>query len=263
VPRSVSSVAAVSPRPRIIALPHFHGDDRFYHWRRYYDSFAEADSTLLFSASIAHQLKEVTENLNVVPGGGVRSDEHGDSAAESSFRQLHGRSVPFFLLLGRKTPSKGYEDVLRAHAALRTSGVDVDLVLIGPDEDGRRIEDPGVFYLGRQAREVIRGALRCCLALVTMSRSESFGIVICEAWLFGKAVIANRACYAFRELIRDGETGLLVSTETELIAAMRQLTESAETRDRLGRNGVNEVASKYTWEEVAQACFDVLVPQHV
>jgi glycosyltransferase involved in cell wall biosynthesis len=261
IPSSVETLAAMSPRPRIVTLPHFHGDDRFYHWQRYYQAFAAADATLLFSPSIAEHLRPVSTNLRVVPGGGVRSDEHGDHAAESGFRRLHTSATPFFLVLGRKTPSKGYDQVVRAHQALRRDGLDVDLILIGPDEDGRRIEGPGTYYLGRQPREVIRGALRTCLGLITMSRSESFGIVICEAWLFGKPVIANRACYAFRELVRDGHTGLLVTAETELAQAMRTLAEDAGIRDRLGRAGFADVVARFTWERVAEACFEVLMPE--
>ena len=260
IPRSVETLSALTPRPRIVTLPHFHGDDRFYHWQQYYRSFAAADATLLFSSSIAEHLGPVCGHLTVVPGGGVRSDEQGDPDAETAFRQIHKSATPFFLVLGRKTPSKGYEDVIRAQQALRSAGRNIDLVMIGPDEDGRRIEESGAYYLGRQPRQVIRGALRACLGLITMSRSESFGIVICEAWLFGKPVIANRACYAFRELVRNGHDGLLVLTEAELSQAMQRLLDDARYRNGLGRSGFESVLSRFTWEKVADACFEALVP---
>lgn len=261
IPSTVETLKGLpaAKRPRIVTLPHFHGDDRFYHWKRYAESFAEADATLLFSKSIADQL-EPRNPYVVVPGGGIRADEHGDPAAEHSFRAVHKATNPFFLVLGRKTASKGYAQTVRAHQALRSAGHTADLVMIGPDEDGLPIRGEGVVYLGRQPRDVIRGALRLCLGLVTMSRSESFGIVVCEAWLFGKPVIANRLCYSFRELIRQDETGLLVQTDQELTQAMQHLTEDDEARSRMGRAGLDEVLEKFTWERVAEACFATSSP---
>ena len=161
-------------------------------------------------------------------------------------------------MLGRKAPSKGYKRVLNAHALLRRDGIEVDLVLIGPDEDGATVEGDGVHFLGRQPRQVILGALSRCLGLVNMSTSESFGIVICEAWLSGKPVIVNRACYAFRELIRDGEAGVLVSSDQELREAMALLGSDRVARDRLGMAGFAEVVTRYAWRDVANSVFNVL-----
>ena len=86
-----------------------------------------------------------------------------------------------------------------------------------------------------------------------MSRSESFGIVLCEAWLFGKPVIANAHCYSFRDLVRGGETGRLVSDVDELAAAMARLADDAETRLRMGRAGFDEAIANYSWEKSADA----------
>ena len=252
IPRTVQTVAAASPATRIVTLPHFHGDDRFYHWRTYYDAFEAADKTLVFSHFLAERLGK-SSKFAVVPGGGVRIDEHADPAAGRRFAEVYDHPEPFFLVLGRKTASKGYEQVLRAHQLLRAEGKNINLVLIGPDEDGRAVNGEGVTYLGRQPRDVIRGALTRCMGLITMSRSESFGIVLCEAWLFGKPVIANRNCYSFRELVRDGGTGLLASSDGELAAAMEKLAADPALRRRMGRAGFAETISKYSWEQVANA----------
>jgi glycosyltransferase involved in cell wall biosynthesis len=254
IPSTVENLTRLPSRPRVVTLPHFHGDDRFYYWSRYVESLSAADATLLFSSSIASRLGE-GDPFTVVPGGGVRADDHGDPTAPQAFRAVHDTGRPFFLVLGRKTASKGYEEIIRAHRALRQAGTPVDLVMIGPDEDGRTVTADGVYYLGHQPRPVIRGALEACLGVVSMSRSESFGIVLCEAWLFGKPVIANRACYSFRELVRDGESGILVSSEAELCAAMVRLCSDPAERSRLGERGFIEVAERFSWERVAAACY--------
>ena len=258
IPSTVATLRTLREPPRIVTLPHFHSDDRFYYWRRYLDSFEAADQTLLFSGSI-NRIVGASDRFRVIPGGGVSPTEYADVASRHRFAQVHKREAPFFLVLGRKTASKGYEQVMRAHRALRDQGAKVELVLIGPDEDGIPIHGDGVHYLGQQPREVVLGALAECLAIVTMSSSESFGIVLCEAWMSGKPVIANRACYSFRELVKDGETGLLVRTTSDLVTAMERLATNPTERDRMGRAGRAEATSRYTWGQVASEVYDALV----
>ena len=260
IPRSVATLKAAAPATRVVTLPHFHGDDRFYHWRRYYDAFEAADTSLLFSEALGRQLK-LDASFTVVPGGGVSLDELGDTAAGSAFRKAHRGTSPYFLVLGRKTASKGYERVVAAIGSLRRQGVTADLVLIGPDEDGKAVAGDGIAYLGRQPREVIRGALDGCVALVSMSTSESFGIVLCEAWLFGRPVIANRACQSFRDLVRDSETGLLAGTDGELEAAMTALLADPARAARMGAAGFGRVVKDFTWDKVAEACAGALLPE--
>ncbi len=252
IPASTATLNALPRRPRIVTLPHFHGDDRFYHWKIYFDAFARADSNLLFSPSLARKLGR-DANFAVVPGGGVRIEDMGGPGAEAAFRAVCPATNPFFLVLGRKTGSKGYGDILDAHRALRATRDDIDLVLIGPDDDGQPIGGEGVHYLGRQSREAVRGALAACLGLVTMSRSESFGIVLCEGWLFGKPVIANAHCYSFRDLVRHGETGLLVDGVEDLAQAMVYLADDAPARARMGRAGFVGALEHFSWEQVADA----------
>src|SRR5690606_20151299 len=108
IPRTVETLAALDgPRPRLVLLPHFHGDDRFYYWRRYLDAFARADRTLLFSRTVADLLGG-GERLAVVPGGGVDATEFALPASVARFREVLDIQEPFFLVLGRKTGSKGY-----------------------------------------------------------------------------------------------------------------------------------------------------------
>ncbi len=120
------------------------------------------------------------------------------------------------------------------------------------------LDGPGVHYLGRQPREVVLGALALCRGLVSMSASESFGIVLCEAWKFRKPVVANRACASFRELVEDGVSGLLAETDAELLAAMRRLLDEPGLAERLGAAGFAAVTRRYSWEMAARAVAGVL-----
>ncbi len=106
VPSSVATLSRLAARPRIVVLPHFHGEDPFYYWRRYLKSFAAADTTLFFSEALAARLADPEKNV-VVPGGGIRIDEEGSGDAIARFRQLHPSPASFFLVLGRKVRVEG------------------------------------------------------------------------------------------------------------------------------------------------------------
>jgi glycosyltransferase involved in cell wall biosynthesis len=122
------------------------------------------------------------------------------------------------------------------------------IVMIGPDDDGVVIDHPRVVYLGRQPDTVVRGALRKCLGLINMSRSESFGMVLLEAGLAGKPVLANRSCAAFADIIEDGVNGFLIS-RGELSAGMLRLQSDPALRTRLGEEARRR-AKKYDWNKV-------------
>ena len=95
LPRTVETLARLARRPRIVTLPHFHADDRFYYWSRYFDAFEAADQTLLFSDFVAARIGR-PEKFAVVPGGGARLAEPANPGSESalprSVQRGRGRS---------------------------------------------------------------------------------------------------------------------------------------------------------------------------
>jgi len=123
--------------------------------------------------------------------------------------------------------------------------------MIGPDEDGRRIDASYVSYLGPQPREVVLGALYECVAMANMSQSESFGIVILEAWMAGKPVVVNRNCLAFQELVVSGQDGWLCQGAADLAEALSAILDSPARSVQMGEAGRHK-AHEYTWERVAE-----------
>ncbi len=134
------------------------------------------------------------------------------------------------------------------------------MVLIGPDDDGLEITAACATYLGRQPREVVRGALLSCVALVNMSTSESFGIVLLEAWRAGKPVVANRQCAAFHDMAVNDVNALLVDDAT-LKAALERLVADPQLCARLANEG-GKVVEQYDWAQVgerfAKACVELV-----
>jgi glycosyltransferase involved in cell wall biosynthesis len=264
VPFSLSVDVAQTVRDAgvpLLILPHFHVDDAFYHWRQYYELFAGANAVLSFSEWVsANFFARLTASAPVIPGGGVEPAEYVPRAAHlQQFRRFRDTPRPYFLVLGRKTGSKGYRTIIQAHQQmLRAGDLDVDLVLIGPDDDQQPITAEKVFYYGRLCRELVLGALAGCTALISMSTSESFGIVLIEAWMSGRPVIANGRCLSFTELVDDGADGVLVGNLGELVDAMSMMMAQPKQAAMMGAAGQRKAMARYTWSAVAQRLHQII-----
>lgn len=260
-PAVVAGDAARAAGVPYVVLPHFHMDDRYYHWQAYYRLFRGAEVVLAApDRSRTLFFEPIGARAVAVAGGGIDAAEFSDlEAHRRAFRTLHASPRPFVLVLGRKEANKGYHRVVAAVERLRGRGVDCEVVLIGPDADAHPITAAGASYYGSQPRSVALGALASCVGLATMSDSESFGIVIVEAWACGKPVIANRDCPAFAELIDDGEDGLLCRSEDDIAAAITRLVTDPALGARLGARGRTKALAHYTWEGAAATISEALL----
>lgn len=230
-----------------ILIPHTHMEDDYYHFDDIYDSYDKADCVLVSPRSSVDFLKGLGVSSINYHAPGIDTTESFTASDLSAFRAIYRDKAPFFLVLGRKAGAKGYADVIEACERLpRELGAKV--VMIGPDDDKALLTSDDVIYLGAQDRTVVRGALLACTALVSMSRSESFGIVLLEAGLASAPVLANRYCPAFVDLVQDGVNGYLVTPET-LTSFMLQLLQKPELRQRLGEAGRRHALS-HDWSNV-------------
>ena len=245
---------------RFTLIPHLHLDDMFYHWKPIYDSIAAAD-TVICPENPAYRdfLSRFDVRVVTAPGGGIdpQEFERVDADKTDSFRARHGLWRPYFVVLGRKTPAKRYQHIITAFQQARLSEM-VDLVLIGPEEDNLPVNAEAVHYLGPIPREDVVAALKGSMGLVSMSQSESFGIVLVEAWACGKPVIANSDCAVFRDLVEDGVDGLVVAGIDELALQMRRLADDAELRTRLGEAGRAKALARFDWARVADAIVEAM-----
>ena len=86
------------------------------------------------------------------------------------------------------------------------------------------------------------------------SRSDSFGIVYLEAWLYSKPVIGART-WGVMDVIEDGRTGVLVpfGDVEALAAAVRALLTQPERRAAMGAAGRERVYRLHTWDRKVDA----------
>lgn len=232
-----------------VALPHYHMEDKFYHWNLYYDALRQADYVIA-APMVSKELfyNKIGAHAVLVPGGGINPEEF-EYSEDSLFQTQYPLDRPFVLVLGRKAGGKNYNWVIDAVEEINRRGTSVQLVMIGRDDDKIPVKAPNLLYLGEQSREMVLSALRNCAFVVNMSESESFGIVILEAWLSGKAVVVNRRCAAFAELVDDGINGVL-TTHEDLTDTLEALLHDSRI-ETMAENGAQK-AKRYSWGSIAR-----------
>jgi len=176
-----------------------------------------------------------------------------DEEARARFGLLPSQKVICFVgqFIDRKNPLL----LIDAISRLRDSDNVVCLFVgEGPlaDAMGRAIDR---FGIGGKCRIVpfqqdIRPLISAVEVLVLPSRQESFGLVLAEAGMFGKPVIACRS-EGPNEIVVEGETGFLVPQDDAdaLACALDKLLADAALRCRLGTNGCQRILELFHPEQ--------------
>lgn len=170
--------------------------------------------------------------------------------ASSGIRETEGISKEDFLcvMIGSLESRKGHARAFEALAVLPGS---VKLLIAGEGNEERALRamavslgiERRVHFLGYRAD--IDELLSACDALVLPSTLEATPYVIVEAMASGLPVVASNV-YGIPELVRDGETGILVDpgARDDIVRAVASL---AGDRDRLARMGS---AARRRYEEL-------------
>jgi glycosyltransferase involved in cell wall biosynthesis len=153
------------------------------------------------------------------------------------------RDVPRLISVGRLAAPKDWSTLLYALAALEPETF-AELVIVGDGPDRERVEDElarsslrrRVRLLGE--RDDVPGLLSDADVFVLASRSEGLPLSVIEAMAAGLPVVASDVG-GVGELVREGETGLLVppGDPAALGDALRLLLADRGLRRRLGSGG--------------------------
>jgi glycosyltransferase involved in cell wall biosynthesis len=193
----------------------------------------------------------VLQGLGVDPGECTGGDR---DAARRAWGVQPGEVVVGHL--ANLSAEKGTVDLLRAAERAWAGGVRFRLVLAGPDMPNFRRAWQAfptrnrVTRLGRLTDPGKRDFFAGIDAFALPSRTDSFGLVLLEAWANGQPNLCYRAGGP-ADLIRDGEDGLLVRCGDAKGLALRlaQLTTDEGLRRRLGETGWERVSREFRWAD--------------
>lgn len=204
---------------------------------------------------IAAQMGVPTEHLSVVPIG-VDTDR---------FRPLpHIARVPKRIMVTTSSdvPLKGLVPLLEAVAKVRTEHSDAHLIVIGKPRAGSvvpatierlGIGDAVTFLSGVSDERFVELYAEASLAVVP-SLYEGFSLPAIEAMACGVPLVATTGGAIPEVVGTSGETALLVEPNdpSALSAAIIQLLDDADLRDRIGDAGRRRVFDRYTWKITAE-----------
>jgi glycosyltransferase involved in cell wall biosynthesis len=153
---------------------------------------------------------------------------------------------------------KGAVQAVEAVRRLWWAGREVELVLAGavlspfqgyldelPAEERSRLH-----VLGSVDEGTKRDLLAAADVVAMPSRTDSFGIVYLEAWLYRKPVIGARA-WGVSDVIEEGVDGRLVpfGDHDATAEALASLLDRPALRDEMGARGEAKVYRFHTWEK--------------
>ncbi len=187
---------------------------------------------------------------------GIDTEEFSRRLGIGEARQRLGVNAGRFLLggVGRLSPEKGFDLLIRAVAELVRDGLDVGLLIAGEGDERSRLEAL-IEELGLAERVKLLGYCADTRELyqaldvyVLSSLREGLPNVLLEAMALEVPVVATRIAGVPR-LVCDGENGVLVEAGdvAALAAAVRRLAGDPGLRSRLGQAGRGTIEEGYSF----------------
>ncbi|GAB2897083.1 glycosyltransferase family 4 protein [Uliginosibacterium flavum] len=200
------------------------------------------------------------ERVRLIKGAGV-------NLAEYALRP-EPDGVPRIVLVARMLWDKGVGDFVAAARLLRQQGVSAEFLLVGEPDDANPAtistaqlqswQDDGVVqWLGRRS-DVPAILASCHIACLPSYYGEGVPKSLLEAAACGRAIVTTDAP-GCREVVRDGENGLLVPVKdvVALAGAIKVLVEDPALRVRMGAAGRRLAEAEFSVESVAQQTLQV------
>jgi glycosyltransferase involved in cell wall biosynthesis len=199
-------------------------------------------------------------------GAGIDPEEWKDIPSPELFREKIGVKDPYLLYCGRLASNKGLGTLLDALPAV-LKDFNGDMILLGKDwgikatleEQARKngIDRRVRFIDFLPNRELYKSALAGCEMLILPSQWEAFGIVLLEAAMCRRSVVATTVG-GIPEVVDHGRTGLLVpyGRSSALSRSIIALLTDDNIRKKMGEYARELVLGRHTWPRVVDRILD-------
>lgn len=169
-------------------------------------------------------------------------------------RRKWGFDGTTFLYAGRIEEEKRVVEIVRAFRALSLK--DTELVIAGDGREKRIVEaeayGANVKFLGTVSRSSMPSLLNAADAVVLFSTREGLPSTVLEALACGTPVIATPVG-ALPEVVKDGKTGVLISSREELTEAMRSVCRG----EVVPSPSIAHVVEPYSWPRLGARILEV------
>lgn len=169
--------------------------------------------------------------------------------------------------VGRLSEEKGYLDLIDVFSLVHQVYPDWKLDIIGDGNQKesiqKKIEKYGlndfVILHGFQNKEYINQLLQKSSVYVMCSYTESFGIVLLEAFSFGIPCVAFDSAKGATEIISNNWDGYLIKDRNKEIMAKKvcELISNPNRRIIMGANGIKK-ANQYSMDEIRKYWIQII-----
>ena len=169
--------------------------------------------------------------------------------------------------VGRLSEEKGYLDLIDVFSLVHQVYPDWKLDIIGDGNQKeniqKKIEEYGlkdfIILHGFQNKEYINQLLQKSSVYVMCSYTESFGIVLLEAFSFGIPCVAFDSARGATEIISNNWDGYLIKDRNKEIMAKKvcELISNPNRRIIMGANGIKK-ANQYSMDEIRKYWLQII-----
>lgn len=199
------------------------------------------------------------EDLEKLGVTGIEIIENGVDPIPAHVPRLEREAGLHLVTLSRLVPHKQIEHAIDTVAAVPGSVLDI----IGSGWWEAQLREyvekhdltDRVRFRGQVTEDYKHALLDRADIHLMPSRMEGWGLAVMEAAQHGVPTIGYR--FGLRDSVRDGETGVLVETLPELIAATRQLSDAPSRRAALGA-AARDFAAGFSWESTGRRFEELL-----
>jgi len=212
------------------------------------------------------------EEIEVIYNG-VSTEEFNPRIDGSEIRDRYGLGEsPLILFVGRVTPIKGVDCLLKSVPLIAKRIPDVRVLIVGPFAPGeppaekerykdrindlvRRLKLDNVTFTGPVDvfKELPKIYAACDVFTCPSIVDEVFPLVCEEAMASGKPVVATRSG-GIPEIVKDGEVGYIVpkGDEKQLAKALTTILEDHSLQKRMGNAARKRVEAEFSWDIIAE-----------
>lgn len=198
--------------------------------------------------------------ITLIPGSGV-------DLQRFPYRPEDESSVPLVILPGRMLWEKGIGEFVEAAQILKKDGVQARFALVGATDPGNPSTIPSSQLEEWQNsglvewwswQEDMSAVLVQAHIVCLPSYREGMPRTLLEASASGRAIIASDVP-GCRDLVRDGENGLLVPVRDSiaLADAIKTLVQDSKLRQHFGKQGRIRVEKEFSQEHVISETFKI------
>lgn len=233
---------------------HPHGNEKYA--QRIIKSCEKLDYFVLVSKELTNYYKDrVSPKCVYIPNLVSKADKISD------LKSLNLVSI------GRLSQEKGFLDLIDVFALVHMKYPDAILNLIGDGDQYEKIKtkikkynlENNIKLHGFLDKEQIGNILSKSSIYVMTSYTESFGIVLLEAFSYGVPAVAFKTAEGAREIISNNWDGYLIENRDtdEMAKRICNLIGNYSRRFIMGQNAIKK-ANKYSLEEVKEKWIKII-----